>query len=222
MEKLFGMDDPKVAKYAEEVFQPEDEILKEIRLRSEKNDLPMIQVGSMDALHLEVLTKMSGAKLAVEIGTLGGYSGVAICRGLHPEGKLFTFENNPKHAEVAAESFGKAGFADRVEIHVGPALLNLPTISKQGPFDLVFIDADKGNYSNYLKWAAENLRIGGVVIADNTFAWGTIADEKFPDSNAEQPVVALRSFNLLAARGGRFKSTILPTGEGLTIAIKIK
>jgi len=222
MKKVFGMDDPNVAAYAEEVFQPEDAILKEIRERSDQHKLPAIQIGSMDALHLEVLTRTSGAKKAVEIGTLGGYSGVAICRGLQPGGRLYTFDNNPKHAKVAAESFAKAGFIETAEIHVGPALLNLPLINKHGPFDLVFIDADKANYLNYLNWAAENLRIGGVVLADNTFAWGTIADDKFDDSDTEEPVIALRRFNLQAAQSGRFRSTILPTGEGLTLAVKIK
>lgn len=222
MEKVFGQDDPKIAKYVEDVFKPEDSVLREIRQRSLKAGLPEIQVGSIDSLHLEVLARGFGARKIVEIGTLGGYSGVCLCRALPSDGKLYTFEFSPHHAEVAKESFKKAGFSNQVEIFVGPAVETLPSINKQGPFDLVFIDADKQSYPRYFEWAAENLRKGGAILADNTFAWGMIADEKFEDRQDETQVKALREFNHKAATDPRFKSTILPTGEGLTLAVKIK
>jgi caffeoyl-CoA O-methyltransferase len=218
MDKVFGQGEEKIARYAEEVFKPQDDLLREITFRSLKAGLPEIQVAPMDGLHLEVLVKAMGIKKAVEVGTLGGYSGVCICRGMGPQGKLFTFEINERNAAVARESFDLAGFKNNTEIIMGPAIMNLPRINKEGPFDLVFIDADKENYPYYLKWAAENLRVGGVVIGDNTFAWGTIADEE--DSSAS--VEALRAFNLDCAQGGRFKATVLPTGEGLTLGVKIK
>src|SRR5947208_11946485 len=142
---------------------PEDAVLQEIRERSQKAGLPEIQVGSMDALHLEVLTRAAGAAKAVEIGTLGGYSGTAIARGLADGGRLHTFELEPQHAELARESFRKAGVLDRVRIHVGPALERLPECEADAPFDLVFVDADKESYPAYLAWAARHLRVGGVV-----------------------------------------------------------
>src|SRR5580698_3615844 len=108
--KLFGQDDPKIASYVNEVFQPADAILKEISERSMKAGLPEIQVSPMDGLHLEVITRAMNAKKAVEIGTLGGYSGTCICRGMGPEGKLHTMEINEVNAQVAKESFVKAGF----------------------------------------------------------------------------------------------------------------
>lgn len=215
MQKSFSGNDPRILDYVHHVFSPEDSILREIRLRSEQAGLPAIQVGSMDALHLEVLTRAVGARRVVEIGTLGGYSGVALARGLSAGGKLYTFEYEPKHAEVARESFLRAGLADRIEIFVGSALQNLPKISNRGSFDLVFIDADKENYPRYLEWAATNLRIGGVVLGDNTFAWGMIADERFENAEDEAAVRGLQAFNHELASGGRFRSTILPTGEGL-------
>src|SRR4051812_13983856 len=107
VEKTFSSNDPKIFKYVENVFRPEDRVLAEIRQRSDQNGLPAIQVGSMDGLHLEILTRAIGAKKAVEIGTLGGYSGVSILRGLPPDGKLYTFEFESLHAKVAAESFQK-------------------------------------------------------------------------------------------------------------------
>ncbi|MEW6055079.1 MAG: O-methyltransferase [Bdellovibrionota bacterium] len=222
MNKNFGQNDPKIVDYVEKLFRPEDAILREVRIECERKGLPAIQVGSMDALHLEVITRAIGAQKAVEIGTLGGYSGVSILRGMSPQGKLYTFEYVPLHAEVAKKSFENAGFADRVEIYVGSALANLPKIKSQGPFDLVFIDADKETYPYYLKWAAENLRIGGVVLGDNTFAWGRITDEAIEEPETQKSVLGLREFNQMAAQGGRFRSTILPTGEGLTMAVKVK
>jgi caffeoyl-CoA O-methyltransferase len=219
MNKDYGQNDPQIADYVENLFQPEDDILKEIRVRSVKSGLPEIQVCSLDARHLEVLAKAIGAKVAVEIGTLGGYSGTCLLRGMGEGGKLFSFEINEVNASVARESFKKAGFEKSAEIILGPALLNLPRIKKHGPFDLVFIDADKLGYPDYLNWAIENLRIGGVILADNTFAMGRIADE----NEAKEPTVkALRAFNEVCAKSERLKSTILPTGEGLTFAVKIK
>ena len=222
MTKSFMQTDEKMAQYAVECFKPEDAVLAEVRERSTRNGLPEIQVGSMDALHLEVITRAIGAKKAVEVGTLGGYSGIAIARGLVAGGKLYTFDIEPKHAEVAQESYRRAGVASLVQVIVGPATEKLATINQHGPFDLIFIDADKNNYPRYLHWAAENLRVGGVVLGDNTFGWGMIMDEKFEDREDEEAINGLRAFNKELAQGGRFRATILPTGEGLTMAVKIK
>jgi caffeoyl-CoA O-methyltransferase len=220
--KSYQQSDERLARYASDEFRPEDPTLTEIRERSTAAGLPEIQVGSMDALHLEILVRASGARKVVEVGTLGGYSGTSIARALPTGGKLYTFEYEPKHAEVARESFRRAGVADRVEVIVGAAVDKLSTIDRHGPFDFVFIDADKENYPRYLAWAAENLRVGGVVAGDNTFGWGMIADERFEDPEDEQAIRGLRAFNRELARGGRFRATILPTGEGLTVGVKIK
>lgn len=228
MDKTFssaGSDE--IENYVTGEFKPEDPILAEIRERSATAGLPDIQVGKMDSLHLEVITRAIGAKKAVEIGTLGGYSGTAILRGLGQGGRLYTFEYEPLHAEVARESFRKAGFEKQVEIFVGPALDNLSRIEKEGPFDLVFCDADKVNYSNYLDWAAKNLKVGGVLLGDNTLGWGAIGRTDFKDHphNEEflqKTVPALRRFNHGMASGERFRSTLLPTGEGLTMGVKIR
>jgi caffeoyl-CoA O-methyltransferase len=222
MKEFAASNDPKLVGYLEKTFKPEDPVLHDVVQRSVKAGLPAIQVGMMDGLHLEVLTRASGAKKAVEIGTLGGYSGIHIARALPPGGKLYTFEMDPKHAEVARASFQTAGVADKVEIFIGPAIQNLPRIAANGPFDLVFIDADKTGYPDYLKWAAENLRVGGIVLGDNTFAWGMIADERAEDPSDQPTVTALRAFNDSIANGGRFKATMLPTNEGLTLGVKIK
>ncbi len=222
MEKSFAQSDPKIVRYVMELCRPEDAILREVRERSLQKGLPVIQVGSMDALHLEVLTRVIGANKAVEIGTLGGYSAICIARGLGALGKLYTFELNPTYAAVAQESFKKALLTERIEILVGPALENLPKIEAYGPFDLVFIDADKIAYPQYLHWAADNLRIGGVVLGDNAFAWGMIPNDVLVGPQDIDGIHALRQFNKELMEGGRFRATILPTGEGLALGVKIR
>ena len=215
-EKGFGQGDPALRRWAEQVFQPEDEVLREIRERGVREGLPAIAVGKFDGLHLEVLARVAGALKAVEIGTLAGYSGVCLLRGMGPHGVLHTFEFSEKHARVADESFHKAGVAARAHIHVGPAATTLREIEAEAPFDLVFIDADKVGYPAYLAWAAEHLREGGMLLADNAFGFGEV------HVSTDEGVVALRKFNEELARGGRFRATMLPTAEGLAMGVKVK
>src|SRR6266508_5291406 len=117
--KGFGQGDAALAAWAESVYRPEDGLLREIRERSAAAGLPPVQVGAFDGLHLEVLARTAGARRAVEIGTLGGYSGVCLLRGMGEAGFLDTFEIEPRHAEVARASFERAGVASRVRIHLG-------------------------------------------------------------------------------------------------------
>lgn len=223
MKKQYMQTANAIEDYVQSTFHPEDEVLREIRERSEKSGLPSIQLSPIDALHLEVIARSAAARKAVEIGTLAGYSGVAIARALPPNGKLFTFEYNPYHAQVARESFEKAGVLEKVEIFVGAALERLAEIEPQAPFDLVFIDADKVSYPAYLEWAERHLRVGGIFLADNTFAFGLIADEKNAEEGERAPEVkALRAFNKLAADHPNLRTTILPTGEGLTFGVKVR
>jgi len=221
MEKTFAANDPSLHDYAEKTFYPEDEILKQIVARTKAANIPLIQVGAMDGLHLEVLVRAMGAKKIVEFGTLGGYSATCMARGLAPGGKIFSLEISEENAGVARENLRLAKVDDKVEILIGPAIESCQKIENEGPFDLIFIDADKGNYSRYFDWAAKNLRVGGTILADNTFAWGLIGRDEI---TAEQKpsVAALRAFNQKAAQHPEFRSTILPTGEGLTMSVKIR
>jgi caffeoyl-CoA O-methyltransferase len=178
-------------------------------------------VGRFDGLHLEVLARAARARRAVEIGTLGGYSGVCLLRGMPADGLLHTFELEARHAAVARESFERAGFAARVRIHVGRAAEKLGEISREGPFDLVFVDADKTGYPGYLAWAEEHLAVGGVLLADNTFGFGHVHEEH-PAGESAAAMAALRAFSERLARGGRFRATMLPTAEGLSLGVKVR
>jgi caffeoyl-CoA O-methyltransferase len=220
-EKGFGQGDPALARWAEETFEPEDELLRDVRRRAAAAGLPAIHVGPMDGLHLEVLARAAGARRAVEIGTLAGLSGIRLLRGMGPEGFLHTFERDPAHAALARESFERAGVAARARIHVGPALERLREVEGEGPFDLVFVDADKAGYPAYLEWAEAHLRVGGLLLGDNAFAFGHVhePDPRGPDAAAAVP---LRRFAERLARGGRFLSTMLPTAEGLALGVKVR
>jgi len=219
--KGFGQADPALAAWAEATFRPEDRLLGRIRERCLAEGLPAIQVGALDGLHLEVLARAAGARRAVEIGTLGGYSGVCLLRGMGPEGRLHTFELEPRHAEVARWAFAEAGLSARATVHVGPAAERLREVEGEGPFDLVFVDADKGGYPRYLEWAEAHLRVGGLLLADNAFAFGHVHDPAHAGGDrAAAEAVAL--FNRRLAAGGRFRATILPTGEGLSVGVKVR
>jgi caffeoyl-CoA O-methyltransferase len=219
--KGFGQGDERLAAWAAGVYRPEDDVLREIRERSVAAGLPPIQVGPFDGLHLEVLARLAGARRAVEIGTLGGYSGVCLLRGMGEGGFLHTFERDPHHAEVARASLAQAGLAARVRVHVGLAAERLPDVEGEGPFDLVFVDADKTGYPGYLAWAEEHLRVGGVLLADNTFGFGHVHEER-PAGESAEAMAALRAFSERLARGGRFRATMLPTAEGLSLGVKVR
>jgi caffeoyl-CoA O-methyltransferase len=218
MNKGFGSDDARLERYVRTTYLPEDDVLREIRERSRAAGLPDIQLAALDARHLEVLARACGARRAVEIGTLAGYSGVSLLRGMPADGRLDTFEIDPAHARVAEESFRRSGFAGRAQIHVGPALERLAELDGQAPFDLCFIDADKVSYPRYLDWAARHLRPGGLVIGDNAFLFGELGDD------TERPgpeLAAMRAFHERLARGGEFRATVLPTGEGLAVGVRL-
>lgn len=220
MSKKFGQALPQIVDYATKLCQPEDAFLKDIRKRADAAKIPAVHVGAFDGRHLEILVALNGAKKVVEIGTLAGYSGIHILRGMGPHGHLYTFEYAPHHAAVAEETFRLAGCEDQVSLFVGPALKNLSKIETSGPFDIVFIDADKKHYTSYLAWAEKNLRVGGAIIADNTFGWNMIADEVIPDREDRISVEGLRKFNEALASNPNFRLTMLPTEEGMTVAIK--
>jgi caffeoyl-CoA O-methyltransferase len=219
--KGFGQGDPALAAWAESVYAPEDDVLREIRARCRAAGLPPIEVGRFDGLHLEVLARACAARRIVEIGTLGGYSAVCLARALPADGMLHTFELREQHAALALGAFALAGVAERVRLHIGPALERLGDIEAEGPFDLVFVDADKGGYPAYLAWAEEHLRVGGLLLADNTFGFGHVHEPAAAGEDAAA-VAPLREFSERLARGGRFRATMLPTAEGLSLGVKLR
>ena len=160
--------------------------------------LPSIDVSPPQGKLLHLIARSIGARRVLEIGTLGGYSTLWLARAVGPEGRVITLEYEPRHAEVAAANLGRKGVADQVEIRVGAALDSLPVLAEENPepFDLVFIDADKPNNSNYLTWALRLTRPGSVIIVDNVVRNGGIAD---PDSDNEAVRASRAVLELIAA-----------------------
>jgi caffeoyl-CoA O-methyltransferase len=173
--------------------------------------IPAIQVGPSDGQTVALLLRLANAKKVVEVGTLVGYSAIHMARAMGEGGKVWTIEYEAKHAEVARGNFAAAGVADRVEILVGAGRDVLPTLVDKGPFDAVFIDADKQNYDFYGAWAIENLRPGGLVLGDNAYLFGELLEES-------ERGRAMRSFHELVAKSCH--SVCCPTPDGLVVGIK--
>jgi predicted O-methyltransferase YrrM len=167
-----------VDRFITETIVEEDEALRGAVAVAEAAGLPAIQVSPPQGKLLQLLVRLVGAKRILEFGTLGGYSAILMARALPEDGQLISLEANPEYAEVARRSIEAAGVGEKVEIRVGPALEALPALEEEGagPFDLVFIDADKVNTPNYFTWALERTRPGGLIVADNVVRDGTLAD----------------------------------------------
>jgi predicted O-methyltransferase YrrM len=157
-------------RYISGLFATEDDALRSAREEMLREGMPGISVSASEGKVLHILARIIGARRILEIGTLGGYSTIWLARALPPEGKLISLEIDTRYAEVARRNLKRAGVAEKVEIRVGPALESLSRLTPgaEGSFDLVFIDADKDGYVNYLRKAMPLVREGGLVLGDNT------------------------------------------------------
>jgi len=206
-----------ISQYISSLYAVEDGPLISARQDSPKHGLPTINITPEEGRFLQFLARASGARKAVEIGTLGGYSGIWIARGLLPGGKLITLDKEAKHAEVARMHFAAAGLSDVIEVRVGDAHQLLIQLSSEGPFNFVFIDAEKPGYPAYFDWALGNLRLGGIIAAHNAYRKGSVAGLGKDDENSE----LMRQFNRQVANESRLISTIFPAGDGTLISVKI-
>jgi caffeoyl-CoA O-methyltransferase len=200
--------------YINELFSPEDDVLRWIQAEAGRQGLPSISVQPFEGRLLQILLRSVGARKVVEIGSLAGYSGVWMARALLPGGRLITLEKSSKHAAVARASFERAGVSDRVELREGDAMTLLGKLSGEGPFDFVFIDADKGSYPQYLAWTVDNLRAGGMVAAHNALRDGRVLA---PESDDDRMMDA---FNRALAADPRLDSFVIGVGDGMALGIK--
>jgi caffeoyl-CoA O-methyltransferase len=208
--------DERFERYVTELFAAEDPILSKIRARHAAENLPSINVSPEEGKLLHLLLLTIGAKRVLEIGSLGGYSGVWLARALPPGGELTTIEKDPKHAKIARESFAAARLHGRVQLIEGSALDVLPTLHPG--FDAVFIDADKEALPQYFDWGMRLLRRGGLLLCDNAFFHGAAIDQ----SDRSGAALGVRAFNQLAASDPRLVSTIIPVRDGLVIGLKTR
>ena len=205
----------RLARYVTDLFAPEDAVLAAVRRRHAQAGLPDILISADEGKLLHVLLRAVGAVRVLEVGTLGGYSGVWLARALPQHGRLTTIERDPRHAAVAREAFALAGVADRVTLVEGTALDLLPTLAPG--FDAVFLDADKEPLPRYFDQALRLLRTGGLLLCDNAFFHGAALD----DTDGSAAADGVRTFNRLAASDPRLVATAVPVRDGLVVGVKV-
>jgi len=201
--------------YSQEVFGTEDEHLAGLMTEAVAAGLPDISVGADVGRLLKILTSMTRGLLAVEVGTLGGYSGIWITRGLKPEGRLITIEAEPKHAAFALKQFEQAGIGDRVQIRLGTGidvLTELAVELEPGSVDVLFLDALKNEYSDYFRIARPLIGVGGLVLADNVYGTGF---GWIDQGHGTDP------FNRLIADDPDFEAVAVPLRQGVLIARRL-
>ncbi|MUG71454.1 MULTISPECIES: O-methyltransferase [Paenibacillus] len=200
--------------YADSLFD-KDETLERVLESIRKQGMPEISVAPGYGRLLTLLVRMNRAEQVLEIGALGGYSGICLARGLTERGKLTSLELKQPYADLAYENLKLAGFGEQVEYYVGEALDSLQQLAEEGRrFDFFFIDADKGNYLNYLEWAIKLARPGALIVGDNTFMRGKTIN---PNEKGNA-VTRMREFNQRIARDPRLDGVMLPAYDGLAIA----
>jgi predicted O-methyltransferase YrrM len=195
--------------YITDKLIPHDRVMEEVLKANRKAQLPPIDVSPPQGKFLDLLVRVTGARLVLEIGTLGGYSTIWMARALGRGGRLVTLEFDPRHAEVARANVTSAGVADRVEIRVGRAIDSLPKLQAEGlyPFDLIFIDADKQSNAAYIEWAVRLGRPGTAIIVDNVIRNGAVTDALSGDANVRG---SRDAFDLLGSHP-RLSATALQT-----------
>ena len=199
----------KVDNYFGDLLVPADDALDAAVNANKQAGLPQIDVTSLQGKFLEFLVRISGAKHVLEIGTLGGYSTIWLARALPEGGHVVTLELDPHHARVARANFQNAAVQDRVELRVGLALEGLAALVNEDaePFDLIFIDADKQGYPEYLEWSLKLSRPGTVIVADNVVREGKVIDADSDDPNIQ----GVRRFTELLAAEPSLSATVLQT-----------
>jgi caffeoyl-CoA O-methyltransferase len=202
-----------------DAFASEDEGLRQALAAAKEAGLPEIQISPIQGKLLQVLAAACGARKILEIGSLAGYSGIWLARALPADGRFITLEIDAKHAAVVRSSYAHAGIADRAEVRVGNALDLLPALLSEAPFDLVFIDADKISYPEYLAWALRLTRIGSIIVADNCVRNGLAL--RAPEQVEDQNMAALAEYNKRVANNPRLLSVVLAMDDDYTDGFNI-
>lgn len=204
---------PQLEAYIADHFAEEDAALRFARQEAERAAMPAIHIRATDGRLLQLFALAIGARRIVEIGTLAGYSGLWLARALPPDGQLYTLEGNPRHAAVARRVFAQAGLSERVTVIEGEARDSLKRLADGAPYDMLFIDADKADYPDYLVWGVAHLRPGGVIAAHNALRDGRIIAPENEDD------LHVRRFNQMVAEHERLAGTIVAIGDGMLVAV---
>ena len=205
-----------INRYIDTVFDSKDTILEGVLNSIKENGMRSISVSPSTGKFLTMLVSISGAKNILEIGALGGYSGICLARGFNGAGKLTSLELQENYAKLANSNLAKAGFAEQVSYLCGPALESLEQlVSDHKQFDFFFIDADKENYALYLDYCIRLAEDGALIVCDNVLAKGSVVEENIkPERHTE----FMKQFNETVANHPHMDSILIPLGDGLTVS----
>lgn len=204
--------------YIRKTFAPQDALLSEIDAALQRINMH-INIGPDEGKLLQLLIGLRGIKTVVEIGTLAGYSTLWMARALPDDGHVYTINKEPEHIALAKGFFARSEVAHKITMLEGDAHDVLKTLT--GSYDMVFVDADKIGYPDYLDWAEKHIRKGGLIVGDNTLLFGAMGADAPPAGVAPKTWQAMRSFNARLADPKRYQSMLIPTAEGMTVAMKL-
>ncbi len=204
--------------YIRNLFAKEYKTIEEYCILEKKQH---IQIGPEEGKLLSLFIKIQKIKSIVEIGTLYGYSSICMAKALLEDGHIYTIENNPQYSRIAKKNFSAFNLSDKITLIEGNALEKLSELSAKAPFDMIFIDADKGGYPKYLDWAESYIKQDGLIVADNTLLFNTVFLESPPKEVSEKSWHAMREFNNRLSDEKKYFSILIPTDEGMTVALKL-
>jgi caffeoyl-CoA O-methyltransferase len=208
---------PELHRYLVDHGTPPDSLQEELIEETAKlGGIAMMQIAPEQGAFMTMLTRVIGARRAIEVGTFTGYSALCIARGLQAGGRLLCCDVSEEWTSIGRRFWEQDGVADRIELRLGPALDTLQTLPAEPAFDLAFIDADKQNYPNYYEEVLTRLRPNGVILVDNVLWGGRVIDPETDDADTK----AIRAFNDRVASDDRVDTVMLPLGDGLTLARK--
>lgn len=209
----------KVNRYIDSIFTKQDTHLEDVVLSIQEHNMPAISVSPSSGKLLTLLVSISNAKNILEIGALGGYSGICLAKGFGRQGKLTSLELEEDYANLAHKNLTTAGFGNQVSYMTGQALGSLEKLVKENKrFDFFFIDADKENYENYLEFCIKLAEPGAVIVSDNVLAGGSVADE---EAQPKRYTEYMKKFNETVANHPKLESLLIPIGDGMTVS-KVK
>lgn len=205
-----------INEYIDSLFSSQDTILDEVISSIEGNGMRPMSVSPSTGKLLTMLVSITGAKNVLEIGALGGYSGICLAGGFEKGGNLTSLELEEEYAKLAHHNLAKAGFGDQVTYMTGPAIKSLEQLVKlQKRFDFFFIDADKENYVNYLNYCIDLAETGALIVTDNVLAKGSVVDANITPKRYTE---SMKKFNEIVANHPQLQSILLPLGDGLTVS----
>jgi predicted O-methyltransferase YrrM len=203
--------DPQIEEYAEQHTSPDGELFERLAAETRaETTAPQMMVGRIEGQFLATLVRLRGARRILELGTFTGYSSISMASALPPDGSIITCDVDPKATAIARRYMDESGYGDRIEIRLGPALESIETL--EGPFDLVFIDADKPNYKAYYEAVLPLLAENGLVIADNVLWSGRVVEE-----DGDESTLAIKDFNEHVKNDPRVASVMLTVRDGMLL-----